>query len=359
MSNFVVVAIVFAYSTASFGVDDSADFFKNRSGASSTEIDLLRTALDANDFGYYKMFLKDPVVGCLGLVKGEREGLLDYTKYRHMVGSQTPAEQIREIVWLAKNVCEKVVEKTILNERFLDSKSFVLYQGVRDLRVLDWHCHVKDWEAYFKEKADYDLIFEPDYLKSKPYLSEISGRCDKDAERYAEEKAARDVIENELERQRQFAAAESRRKAEEMIENAERRASEKAAVQFERYKADIEAKARNLGYRSVSFDGLTELIDYAIHNALPIEDVSRILVRISSDDRRFEVKQVISSREAIMMSAKSKSVLIVQDVRKTLYEGTKLDAFDVKYFSIVGLRTYTTAIGSSKQAFVVKPVYVE
>lgn len=337
-----------AYSAEVTGRDTFTEFFLQEAGLSDGEFDSLQAAFDATQQTQEgKLFAEKPVHGCIKFLKGV--DATDWTWYRSIRGHGEPIIEIRDAVNLANVACDKAWDRVVLEE----------HQGnkIGDLRDLSWYCAQESWSNYLGQLTAFERLVDPRVLNKSTYLAEIRQRCDGPAEKFAAEMVVRErnelIAQQELKRKKDRDQAEAERIA---TARAEKQEAERERQESE-YRNRITRKIKKLGYGYVVFDsGLTEVLNDAVERARPIQEMLGSVIRLDSLDRSFEVIQVLPGNRALMTSQKTTATIILEGAGGTLYEGTRLTAIDAQYVAIVDLATYTTTMGATKQAFVVRAV---
>lgn len=197
--------------------------------------------------------------------------------------------------------------------------------------------------------------------------------------RLAEAQAEQEKLEADTEQRRQIAAqeeAKAQREGEEFrrnqealakqreAEKAKRAAALEAAKEAERQeKAALDAhdvafaeEAKRHGFKqaiTASQGGLRQTLLEAVSQPIPLETLRTFAIELSKDDGLFQVaslrpKNLFTNPDDFSVTLRGK---------KVEYEGTGLDAFDLKAVRIVGTESWRSTSGSSFQVFVIESAW--
>lgn len=137
-----------------------------------------------------------------------------------------------------------------------------------------------------------------------------------------------------------------------------RLATAKKSEEIERGRDVVRGYARKNGYTEVLFDtSLLVVLDEVVAGHVSLSSIRHTAIYLDGADDSFRATQALGQRSGLYANTWNDVVLLLQKAREDVLEHAPLSAAAGIYVGIVGTKRYVTAIGGTRQAFVIEPAY--
>ncbi len=172
------------------------------------------------------------------------------------------------------------------------------------------------------------------------------------------EKENRDFVREQ--KRLEDVALEERR----LLQDFESKERDKLTLQESTFRSDFESSLKTSrdgvlrqelgkrGFKTIEV-GLIPFLERVRSESIPTAKLRDHLIQISTSDKAMETLQVIG-RKALMSGGGA--IILLDGYDGSLYEKSPITSLSFSAVQVVGIQHYRSVIGSSKQAFVVRPV---
>lgn len=154
------------------------------------------------------------------------------------------------------------------------------------------------------------------------------------------------------------ALAQLKEKRDAMHAEEKRLAAAKESEEIERGRDVVRGYARKNGYTEVLFDtSLLVVLDEVVAGHVSLNSIRHTAIYLDGADDAFRATQALGQYSGLYANEWNDVVLLLQKAREDVLEHAPLSAAAGIYVGIVGTKRYATALGSTRQAFVIEPAY--